>query len=486
MSGEITVTRGKSWSAGERVDYAKLNQTGAPTARVDEDAITSRELLLDGSGSAADTALASAIVSRNLFRNPELSTDQWLGDSEGITATAGEKTENALAWWVNPEGADTLTKRSTSVPDYADGGKVANSLEIQGAASVTTVDIGQFVTSWIAGPLTSGYFTVSAWIYNATGSAFTPVVRIGYPTSSTDGFDAITHLTTGNGSSCANQQWTKITVSLNAASLTQISDGMQVAIRIPSGQLGASGRLVRVAQLQLVPGQAASTWVPPQPEPLLHEYGASRAPGVNDDMADGFSPGSVWFYDSDVYLCTDATVGAAVWAQMTLEVRHVVDLAHTETSGTEGGTATSGSWEIRPINTVMEDTGNLTNESLENPVAIDSTGAFTLPAGTWQFDIDVPGHRCDSFRARLYNVTADDVMEYQGTTTDIYGTSAYADATNAGNAVSVMRGRFRLTDATKLRVEGRVGATRASDGMGKAGSIGTEVYTRARFTLISL
>lgn len=485
MSGEITVTRGKSWSAGERVDYAKLNETGAPTARVDEDAITSTELLLDGSGSAADTALASAVVSRNLFRNPNLAAEQWLNPEE-LTATASEKTENALTWWINPEGADVLTKQSTAVPDYDDGGGVAHSLEIQGATSVTTVDIGQYVPSWIAGPLTSGYLTISCWVYNATGSAFTPTIRIGYPTSATDGFDAITHLTSTTTTSCANQAWTKVSASFNAASLTQISAGMQVTFRIPSGQLGAAGRLVRVTQFQLVPGQAVPTWVPPQPEPYLNEYGASRAPTVNDDAADGFSVGSQWFTANGSYLCLDATVGAAVWSLMTLELRQTVILAHTEASGTDGGTATTGSWETRPINTILEDPSELSDDGLENPVAIDANGGFTLPAGLWQFEITVPFYASNAGRARLYDVDADAVAKYTDDTTEIYGTSIYASSANAGFATSIMRGRLRLNSATKLRVESRVGTTQATNGMGYAASLGVEVYTMAKWTRISL
>ena len=44
----------------------------------------------------------------------------------------------------------------------------------------------------------------------------------------------------------------------------------------------------------------------------------SSAPGVGDDAADGFSPGWEWckLSTGDLWICTDATIGAAVWVQV--------------------------------------------------------------------------------------------------------------------------------------------------------------------------
>lgn len=49
----------------------------------------------------------------------------------------------------------------------------------------------------------------------------------------------------------------------------------------------------------------------------LNRYDAIAAPTVNDDSNDGYAVGSQW-YDitgDDMYVCVDATVGAAVWQQ---------------------------------------------------------------------------------------------------------------------------------------------------------------------------
>lgn len=52
-----------------------------------------------------------------------------------------------------------------------------------------------------------------------------------------------------------------------------------------------------------------------------HNYSATAAPTVNEDSGDGYSVGSIWLdtTDDEAWICADATVGAAVWALMTLD-----------------------------------------------------------------------------------------------------------------------------------------------------------------------
>jgi len=50
---------------------------------------------------------------------------------------------------------------------------------------------------------------------------------------------------------------------------------------------------------------------------FTNNFAASAAPTVTDDSSKGYSAGSVWIYNTpapdSVYICSDATVGAAVW-----------------------------------------------------------------------------------------------------------------------------------------------------------------------------
>lgn len=49
-------------------------------------------------------------------------------------------------------------------------------------------------------------------------------------------------------------------------------------------------------------------------------FDKAAAPGTGDDIADGWSAGSIW-YDSTntkLYICVSAAVGAAVWKEITI------------------------------------------------------------------------------------------------------------------------------------------------------------------------
>src|SRR6056297_3125251 len=51
----------------------------------------------------------------------------------------------------------------------------------------------------------------------------------------------------------------------------------------------------------------------------LHNFTAIAAPTATDDSGDGYSKGSLWIYGTEAWYCADATVGAAVWTQLTAE-----------------------------------------------------------------------------------------------------------------------------------------------------------------------
>ncbi len=77
---------------------------------------------------------------------------------------------------------------------------------------------------------------------------------------------------------------------------------------------------------------------------FTNNYGATTAPGVGNDISQGYSAGSVWINTATTpdtaYLCTDATTGAAVWletAQSGTPGQVVAPAAATPTGA--GGTA---------------------------------------------------------------------------------------------------------------------------------------------------
>lgn len=53
-------------------------------------------------------------------------------------------------------------------------------------------------------------------------------------------------------------------------------------------------------------------------EAILHNFTATRDPNSGDDSADGYSRASFWKYNGNIFICSDNTLGAAVWDNLTL------------------------------------------------------------------------------------------------------------------------------------------------------------------------
>src|SRR3990167_5494160 len=50
---------------------------------------------------------------------------------------------------------------------------------------------------------------------------------------------------------------------------------------------------------------------------IKHNYALGGAPGVNTDTTAGYTVGSIVTNGASVYLCTDASAGAAAWSNLT-------------------------------------------------------------------------------------------------------------------------------------------------------------------------
>tara|TARA_R100001509_G_C4752737_1_gene176963 strand:- start:82 stop:639 length:558 start_codon:yes stop_codon:yes gene_type:complete len=128
------------------------------------------------------------------------------------------------------------------------------------------------------------------------------------------------------------------------------------------------------------------------------------------------------------------------------------------TSGTQGGNATSGSWEVRTLNTVVT---NQINGSL-------SSNQFTIPAGTYQIYASAPAQDVLAHRIKLYNVT--------DTSDVLFGTNCYVDGGNDGNT-SFISGRFTIASSKAFEIRHRVNRTNNTFGHGVANGFAVEIYT---------
>jgi hypothetical protein len=126
---------------------------------------------------------------------------------------------------------------------------------------------------------------------------------------------------------------------------------------------------------------------------------------------------------------------------------------------TNGGTATTGSWEDRDINFEAFDTGSL---------GAVAGNLVTLVKGSYLALIQAPCHGAvGAHQARLYNNT-DSVVTALG---------SVAEGTDE-SSVSTIFGFFNITDTKDFKIQHRVGATVSNTGYGKPANWGEEIYTQ--------
>jgi len=129
-----------------------------------------------------------------------------------------------------------------------------------------------------------------------------------------------------------------------------------------------------------------------------------------------------------------------------------------KTSGTEGGTATSGAWRTRDLQTEIADPDGI--------VSI-TTNEFTLGAGTYLIKWSAPFAEVVFAQTRLYNSTDSTVVQI--------GQSAIVNASITGFVGG--SGRTTIAGSKAFRIEYQVNTTKADEGCGRASSFGTEQYT---------
>jgi hypothetical protein len=136
-------------------------------------------------------------------------------------------------------------------------------------------------------------------------------------------------------------------------------------------------------------------------------------------------------------------------------------------SGTDGGTATSGSYQTRTLNTLEGDSSFV---SL-------SSNQFTLQPGTYQIEASAPTRQVQDNRIKLRNITdSSDTIIGQNSRV----ASSVQDGVNAS-----LTGTFAITSAKVFEIQHRVSSTTATIGYGGACSFGdSEIYTTVKIEKI--
>lgn len=214
--------------------------------------------------------------------------DHWQRGTGARTHTTtynNDTSYSADRMFTRPSGASVTSQRSTTVPNA----QAQYSCQINGAASVTTVDHGQRLTASAVNTRCLRSLVFSAWVRNESGASFTPNLRVGTPASADD-FTTVTNRLDQALQSCADSAWTRVYHVFDPSAYTNIANGMEVCLRVPSGSL-VSGDVVRVAQFDLRPGTQLMAYVPPDPEQelwrCLHHYRHHESTAANQVFAFG-------------------------------------------------------------------------------------------------------------------------------------------------------------------------------------------------------
>jgi len=161
--------------------------------------------------------------------------------------------------------------------------------------------------------------------------------------------------------------------------------------------------------------------------------------------------------------------GDRSWQSMTAPtIPKAALVQHKVSSGTDGGTATAGSWQVYPLDTEREDPDGIVTPSFPS---------FTLAAGTYLFSGTVPFYNTGGGQAQLYNVS--------DSTVAILGSIVNGGVSNNTSSESQIFGVVTIGASKSFRLEYRVPTTRSTTGLGMAMSWGDEVYGQLSITKLS-
>jgi microcystin-dependent protein len=230
---DLTVRPSYVFGPRDILDAAKLNLLATPVVEL---------------------ALEDPVNDQNYVRNGNFYSSFWTTPA-GVSCPINVWTSNASYWLVRPQGAAVTYLRSPTVPDQFS----LYTAEIQGAVSVTTVEIGQQINGDLSATLRRNC-TFSGNIYNSTGLTMSPVLNI-YTADAFNNFSTITLRTTVNLQTCSNATWTYVSATVDVSTLTNAANGLLVAIQLPSGAINDPAKNVLFSRLKFQIGEIATEFV---------------------------------------------------------------------------------------------------------------------------------------------------------------------------------------------------------------------------------
>jgi hypothetical protein len=158
----------------------------------------------------------------------------------------------------------------------------------------------------------------------------------------------------------------------------------------------------------------------------------------------------------------------AAWQSVSVAPTYAI-FNESQASGTDGGTATSGSYAKRVLNTTVVNT--ITGCSIASSV-------ITLPAGTYVVEASAPAFKVNEHKIRIQNTTAATTLQL--------GSSMFTDSAINCTTRSELQAYFTLATSSTIELQHRVGATKATNGFGAYDAFGdSEVYSQIYITKVA-
>lgn len=275
----------------------------------------------------------------------------------------------------------------------------------------------------------------------------------------------------GNGAATAD-------LSMGSHKLTNLATGTNPSDAIRLDQISGvyqllDAGLTALAALSttgIIARTAADTYVPrtitaSAPLAVSNGGGVSGAPAFSLDVA-GLTEETAPDTTADFLLLSDTSgsdYNKLKLQTLPLGIPHVI-LEDQQSSGTDGGTATSGADQTRVLNTEVRDVLG---------VCSLSSNQFTLTTGTYYIEWSAPAAAVAGHQTLLRDVSNSANLD-RGTT-EASTVSTTSTIRSTGQSVVTIAG---ASNAYEIRH--RVNTTRATNGYGVAASFGTEVYTRVK------
>jgi hypothetical protein len=295
---------------------------------------------------------------------PTLGASQpWLAVVVGFK-TPGIPTTGAYTadgWIVTPSGTPCSIARASN---NRSGANTLYGLQLNGATSVTDIQLAQRIESYIAAALAGKTVTVQAQVYNNTGGSITPTLTTKYAGSQDNWGSSTTDLSATNLQACANGAWTQVSYTLPVSA--SAAKGYE-AIFDFGNNFGSTSDYVIVTELDIRVTAGVATGLnsnPPPPElrPIATEL--------------AFCQRYFWVASWNVFVYGVATAGSQ-WATNSVAFPTQMRAAPTMTSnfnGTGNGSVSAGNIGVGGFQALIQSTASgafNTNYSVGNTASAE-------------------------------------------------------------------------------------------------------------------